>query len=215
MSFSNAYYIPKSEKKVYANGREEMRMPSDFKKYQLLRIAALFGYNVSVVNNTLMLSNGKSAIHLTGRPLTDEQFVLHMRTLRNLGYNDLRRYALTGADKSKVKSQSYDSIKIWQSEHDFGKQLDPNVAYPESTDPLFYVQSLLEDLKRNNKTAKYNALKQQIVTGLEDVAAAVDTTEWGSKPISYDQKHSMADSLKKFVETAKFELRDQQAEMGA
>ena len=47
MSFSNAYYIPKTQTTTSSDGTKKVGLSDEFKKYQLLRIASLFAGFVS------------------------------------------------------------------------------------------------------------------------------------------------------------------------
>ncbi len=190
MSFSNAYYIPKTEKKTYASGREVWQMPDAFKKYQLLRTGALFGLNISAKDNKIMMSNASMAIIIDGRSIPDYVFVSYMQKIRE-HYNTVRRYALAGADQSMLQSKKYDVIQP-------APGVTPEDAYPENVDPLLYIDALLLDLQATGKTSKHTMLKNNIQAQISAVTHLTRTTSWGSKAISPDGTKCLADSLEKF-----------------
>ena len=204
MSFSNAYYIPKTEKKTYANGREIWQMPDDFKKYQLLRTGALFGLNISANDNKIMMSNGSMAIVIDGRNIPDYVFVSYMQKIREQ-YNTIRRYALAGTDPEKLQSKKYDIIQP-------APGVSPEDAYPEDKDPQIYLEDLFADLQATGKTEKHTILKNNILAQISAVTHLTRTTTWGSKALAADETKCLADSLKKFFENNDYTINRQAAQ---
>lgn len=196
MGFPNAYYIPRSEIKTYADGRKVIKMPDAFKKYQLLRIGALFGMHISADKNKIMMSNGNKAIILDGRPMTDYEYFADMVILRQQ-YNNLHRYATAGLDQKRLHSQKYDIVLP-------SPDATAEDAYTESYDPVFYIDNLLTDLSNNGRGDKHRKLSSIIKAQTASVEHLVRTTSWGSKALAEGRPECLADSLKKFFEAHQY-----------
>lgn len=207
MSLFNAYYIPRTETKVYTNGQEKTRMTSDFKRYQLLRTAALFGFDISEAKpDKLKVHCGSAGFFIDGRNISDPEYIVAMNLLREQ-YNKLRRASLSSVKGGSVVSQPYQSIQLSEA-NGFGT--NPEGAYPENKDPLHYASSLIEDLQNNGCEAQAEIYKKQIITQLKRATFWTRKTSWGSKIISAKDQKCLADSLEKFSGPVLNELRPEQ-----
>ncbi len=193
MGFSNAYYIPRTETKVYANGTSVDRMPDEFKKYQLLRTAALFGLNISHDSkfpNKIMISNGKNITFvLDGQPIPDHVYIDYMMKLKE-AYNQTRRYCLAGTNLKITSSSKFETFLPT-------KDMPAEEAYLEE-DPLFYSLNLIKDLERAGKTEKANMLKKIVKRQFACAISALSDTKWGTKPLPAAPDNNMKESLTKF-----------------
>lgn len=175
MSFSNAYYIPNSETKKYADGRSVVRMPDEFKKYQILRISALFGLNISQNTdniNKIMISGNNTAIFIDGRPMSDYEYVLNLNKLKKF-YNTLHTYGLSGTKEEGRVSHKY-PISVPNA------NVSAIGAYGDFGDPLEYIDLLNQDFENLDKTGKKSAkLQQNIETQMTSAVNFTKNTTWG------------------------------------
>ena len=170
MGFSNAYFIPKTETVTRGDGQKVTRMPDEFKKYQLLRMAALFGFAVSRCEDKIMLTNGTGKIFIGEEPIPDVVFLDHVQKLK-MGYNNLHANAFGPVQDKTLESKKF-VIK------DYSKYSTAEDAYTEE-DPLLYTSTLLLDLETRGGDLKNKLYRQVIGSQMLNAIAYTKDTSWG------------------------------------
>ena len=147
-------------------------MPDDYKKYQLIRTAALFGFAIIENEDKIMLTNGPSKIFIGKEPIPDVVFLDHVQKLK-MGYNRLRTSALKPWQDKSLESKMYD-IK------DFSKDTPAQEAYTEE-DPLIYTATLLQDLDSYGGDSTNRFYREIILKQMENSVNRVGKTTWGKR----------------------------------
>ena len=206
MGFGAAYYISKYESDLKTG---EKRLTSDYKKYQEAKFAMTLGFLAQKDGETIMFSNGQAAIFVGERPVSDAEFLINTKLLRD-EYNKLRLAVLEKDINARdLSSRAYQPLNTsFPAKHN-----SDDFAYPDAFDPVVYMSNLLQDLKDRGKTEQYRALRQCIQEQCVATIKKVRETEWGSRPISPVSNNSFADSLQKFAENNIY-LIDKQDQMG-
>lgn len=171
MGFSNAYFIPNTETVTREDGQKVTRMPDDFKKYQILRIAALFGFFVTGNNNKIMLINGTDKIFIGEEQIPDVVFLDYIQKLK-MGYNHLHTNAFGPGEDKTLQSKKF----IIQN---YTRNTPAEEAYKEE-DPLAYTSLLLQDLETRGNETKNKLYRQMIDSQMRNAIECTRKTVWGT-----------------------------------
>ena len=190
MGFSKAYFIPQNETRTYADGSTATGLTDDFKKYQLLRMGALFGYYFEQHGDKIMMcNNSQPPIFLDGNKLPDFLFIDYLQKLKR-GYNSLHtnglKKVLDEAQKASMEDPNSpvarDIAKKLKSKKYIPVELTEKTTVEESyieQDPLAYLDYLLQDLETFGEVKKADRYKDMINQQMQKVVESVGNTSWG------------------------------------
>lgn len=180
MGFSKAPLINNTELRPSENGVAKQGLSSDFKKYQLARIAVLFGYNVACKNDMIVLNGYKHQIVLNSGKMADKAYIINMIALKK-AYNDFTN----GFSLSKIsdkKSYGYEIPNIIPSAEEI---------YEEADDPILYAERLYQDFdklpaneivgngyKKNTWGKRY---RQRLNENMETLIDGLKKSAWGKQ----------------------------------